>query len=229
MNPIEMNRDSRHMDTLPILYSFRRCPYAMRARMALVLNNIPVALREVILKDKPSSLLQFSPKGTVPVLVLSDDFVIEESREIIDWAVQQAQVPAFDLPCLEQQVFIDKNDQKFKTFLDKYKYFDRHPEHPQQHYREQCESFLRQIEQRLIHQPYLFSDQISYADIAIFPFIRQFANVDKVWFDSASYPKLKLWLERLLTSEPFKTVMTPYPQWHSDDPVTIFPTPAELI
>lgn len=195
----------------------------MRARLALLLNNATVQLREVVLKDKPPSLRQYSPKETVPVLVMSEQFVIDESLEIIDWAVQQSSQPAFDLMCNEQQALVAQNDGAFKAILDKYKYFDRYPEQPQQFYREQGEEFLYQLELRLIHQPYLFGDEVSYADIAIFPFIRQFINVDMPWFEVADYPNLKLWLTRLLDSDAFTHAMTKFPQWHQDDDITLFP------
>jgi len=195
----------------------------MRARMALLLNKVQVQLREVVLKDKPPSLLDFSAKGTVPVLVISEQLIIDESREILDWAIQQAENPAFDLPCRDQQSLVAHNDNQFKGILDQYKYFDRHPQQPQQEYRRQGEVFLALLEQRLIHCQYLFSPQIGYADIAIFPFIRQFANVDRKWFDQADYPQLQAWLARLIDSEAFGQVMTPFKQWHAGDDLIHFP------
>jgi len=205
----------------PILYSFRRCPYAMRARMGLLLTHRQVELREVVLKDKPESLLSYSPKGTVPVLILPTGQVIEQSLEIIDWAITTSNVQ-LKAPTPEQARLIAANDNEFKTALDHYKYFDRFPGESQQDYREQGQQFLSQLEQRLNHQPYLFGEQISYADIAIFPFIRQFAHVDLAWFEQADYPELKRWLNGWLTSEHFVTCMTKFKQWQTDTPVTTF-------
>lgn len=226
MKSIPRSEEDKNMEKLPILYSFRRCPYAMRARMALLLNNVAVQLREVVLKDKPSSLLAYSPKGTVPVLVSVDEFVIEESREIIDWAIQQSASPAFDLACPDQQLLIEKNDNLFKENLDKYKYFDRYPEYSQEYYREQGEHFLAQLEQHLTHQPYLFGQQISYADIAIFPFIRQFAGVEKDWFANSKYTQLRQWLNVFLNSEQFKTIMFRFSPWRENDELVQFPPQA---
>jgi len=205
----------------PILYSFRRCPYAMRARMGLLLTHRQVELREVVLKDKPQSLLSYSPKGTVPVLILPTGQVIEQSLEIIDWAITTSN-GLLKPPTPEQARLIAANDTEFKTALDHYKYFDRFPAQSQQDYREQGQRFLSQLEQRLNQQPYLFGEQISYPDIAIFPFIRQFAHVDLVWFEQADYPLLKSWLTSFLTSENFMTCMTKYKQWQTDSPVTNF-------
>jgi len=199
----------------------------MRARMALLLNNVTVELREVVLKDKPPQLLACSPKGTVPVLAISSEFIIEESREIIDWAIQQADQPAFDLACQEQRELVDLNDNEFKTNLDHYKYFDRFPQHPQTYYRQQAELFVALLEQRLIHNPFLFGQQISYADIAIFPFIRQFSNVENNWFADSPYHQLKLWLARLINSDSFSNVMVKFEQWQDNDPVVLFLIPSE--
>ncbi|MDP2562003.1 glutathione S-transferase [Psychrobium sp. 1_MG-2023] len=211
------------MNTLPILYSFRRCPYAMRARMAIYLNDTTTELREVVLKDKPHSLLEYSPKGTVPVLVLADSQVIEESREIMDWAINNAASPTLALATATQVELIDYNDNDFKQQLDRYKYFDRHPEHTQSEYRKQGEFFLQRLEQMLTEQDFLFGDSYSYADIAIFPFIRQFAHVDKTWFDAAPYPRLQQWLSSFLAMHAFAQVMTKFPQWQPNHEVCHFP------
>lgn len=208
----------------PTLYSFRRCPYAMRARMALVINNVKVHLREVILKDKPTSLISYSPKGTVPVLITANNQVIEESREIMDWALAQTSSAKFSAPCDAQQDLINTNDGEFKRYLDKYKYADRHPQHPQDYYRQQGEKFLAQLEQYLSHQPFLFGHEMSYADIAIFPFVRQFAGVENGWFEQSNFLQLQQWLNYFLTSQQFKAAMKKYPQWHENDPIVTFPT-----
>ncbi len=213
---------------LPILYSFRRCPYAMRARLAIQYAGQQVALREVVLKDKPAALLQASAKGTVPVLVLPDGSVVDESLDIMRWALGcqdpddwllnhniAAQQTAFAL--------IAENDGSFKQALDRYKYADRHPQQPAEAYREQGAHFLRRLEQRLHDHEFLTADQISIADTAIFPFVRQFAHVDKTWFDEArDYPQLQRWLHRLLESAAFNQVMTRYKAWDGTR-VDLFP------
>ena len=217
---------SASVKPLPILYSFRRCPYAMRARMGRLLMQRQVELREVVLKDKPESLLSYSPKGTVPVLVLPNGQVIEQSLEIIDWAVATNDTPLKPPSSIEAQL-IATNDNEFKSALDRYKYYDRFPEHNQQYYRDQGLVFLSQLEQQLSGQLYLYGDEISYSDIAIFPFVRQFAHVDLAWFEQVDYPQLKRWLSSLLTSQHFMTTMTKFKQWQPDSPVVSFGATSE--
>jgi glutathione S-transferase len=201
-----------------ILYSFKRCPYAMRARLAIVYSQVEVEIREVILKDKPTSLLAYSPKGTVPVLVTYKKQIIDESRDIMLWALQQQDSNDWlctSQPTLQKQIssLIDENDNEFKVILDKYKYADRYPECSATEYRVQAEFFLNQLELLLNLHKNLVSDNVSLADMAIFPFIRQFAHVDRSWFDGAPYPKLRAWLDEHLKSELFSAVMLKYPQW----------------
>lgn len=215
-------------DSYPVLYSFRRCPYAMRARMALSCSGIQVELREVILREMPSSLLACSAKGTVPVLLLPDGRVIDESLDIIHWALAvndpQQWLPAGgDELSRETNRLIDENDHSFKLHLDHYKYADRYPRHPAGVYRSGAEHFLQQLEQRLEQRAWLATDRMSVADVAIFPFIRQFALVDRPWFDNAPYPRLRAWLDALLASPLFAGVMKKYPQWQEGDGVTVFP------
>jgi glutathione S-transferase len=213
---------------LPVLYSFRRCPYAMRARMALFYSGISVELREVVLRDMPAALLDCSPKGTVPVLVLEDGTVIEESRDIMHWALA-ARDPDHWLPpdAAAQRVdidgLVDSNDRSFKQQLDRYKYADRYPEQPPGEYRHAGEEFLQQLEQRLKTTTWLCGDCMTLADVAIFPFVRQFAFVDKPWFDAAPYPRLQQWLNGLLKSPLFLGVMNKYPPWQDGDAATVFP------
>jgi glutathione S-transferase len=212
---------------LPILYSFRRCPYAMRARMAIAYAGIAVELREVVLRDKPPSLLTYSPKGEVPVLVLPGGTVIDESRDIMLWALGQQDAEGW-LPAdkKEREVMeslMDENDGKFKIWLDHYKYADRFPEHSAEHYRAQGEVFLAKLESRLAGTAYLFGDSCRIGDVAIFPFVRQFAFADKAWFDDAPYPRLQQWLEGFLASALFGRIMSKYMQWHEGDAVTVFP------
>lgn len=203
------------------MYSFRRCPYAMRARIALRYAGIKVELREVVLRDKPQHMLDVSPKGEVPVLLLDDGRVIDESLEIILWALAQNDPDDWQLkntsltpPMLEQmRDLIAQNDNAFKQHLDHYKYADRFPEHPLEYYRQQGEDFLAQLETRLASSCYLFADHVSIADVSIFPFIRQFAFVDKHWFDNSRYTHLQNWLEGWLQSPLFLSAMEKYAQW----------------
>lgn len=210
-----------------IFYSFRRCPYAMRARLAICYSQVEVELREVILKDKPTSLLAYSPKGTVPVLVTHDKTVIDESRDIMHWALLQNDRHDWlrvEQPQLQKQIslLIDENDNEFKVILDKYKYADRHPEYSKTEYREQGNRFLNQLELLLNLHSNLIDDNVSLADIAIVPFIRQFASVDKHWFEQCPYPRLRAWLTRHTSSALFTDVMYKYPQWEAGDKATFF-------
>ncbi len=154
--------------------------------MAITYSGIDVELREVLLSNKPKSMLEYSPKGTVPVLVLPDKTVIDESRDIISWALSvndPEQWRPSNKKLLEiSERLIDENDSSFKQALDQYKYHERHPQHSAEHYRAQGEAFLAKLEARLTATKYLINDQITVADIAIFPFVRQFAFVDKDWF-----------------------------------------------
>jgi len=203
---------------LPVLYSFRRCPYAMRARMALKVSGVAVHLREVVLRDKPQALLECSAKGTVPVLVLANGTVIDESRDIMQWSLRRND-PGQWLPRENEERYalmkqlLNSNDFEFKNNLDRYKYSDRYPEKTIEYYRAQGEQFLAMLEGRLNSHQFLMGDKISMADIGIFPFIRQFANVDRIWFDQSPYPQLQAWLEHFIHSEIFNAVMEKYPPW----------------
>ena len=206
---------------LPILYSFRRCPYAIRARFAIKASYIAVELREVLLADKPKEMISCSPKGTVPILHLFNGRVIDESREIIDWALKQSDPngwsPKTEAEISETNRLIEMNDNEFKQHLDHYKYADRFPEAPMEYYREQAEPFLQQLERKLTQNQFLITDSTSLADIAIFPFVRQFAYVDKSWFDQSDYKKLQKWLNVFITMDLFADVMKKYPQWKQGD------------
>lgn len=189
----------------------------MRARMALKYAEIPVVIREISLRYKPAEMLKVSPKGTVPVLVFSDEslnktVVIEQSLEIMYWALRQRDVDGWlttDGALTEQ--LIAENDGDFKRALDKYKYAIRFPEHTVETYRTQGEIFLLKLEVLLNQSQFLLNDKVKLADIAIFPFIRQFASVDSIWFESAPYPRLKIWLKTLAESELFLSVMEKQP------------------
>lgn len=202
--------------TLPTLYSYRRCPYAIRARTALVAAGIRVKLHEISFRDKPQAMLDASPKGTVPVLCV-DGAVIDESLDIMLWALDRHDPLDWYRSHSETDqkaalALIKDNDENFKEWLDKYKYSDRHPEHSQEHYRQQCEVFLTTLETQLQQHTHLLADNPTLADMAMFPFIRQFSMVEGKWFAQCDYPKVRLWLNEILESELFKTVIKKYPE-----------------
>jgi len=197
----------------PILYSFRRCPYAMRARFALIYAGIQLEHREITLKNKPQAMLDISPKGTVPVLQLKSGQVIDESLDIMLWALQQHDPQGWLQHQAQAFTLIKSNDTTFKSWLDKYKYADRFPENDQTFYRIQGELFLQKLETQLSQFTFLLAHQPTLADFAIFPFIRQFSFVDKPWFDTAPYPKLQTWLNTHLESSLFEHVMFKHPVW----------------
>ena len=211
---------------IPVLYSFRRCPYAIRARMSIAYSGMQVELREVELKHKPAALLQASPKATVPVLVLSDGQVIDESRDIMLWALQQYD-PDHWL-ATSRHPLIDENDYGFKRLLDRYKYADRFPEHPQSYYQQQCRQFLEKLENAIKSSGFIESAHLSYADIAIFPFIRQCYFVDCQWFDSLPYPHLQHWLQHLLAQPLFTVIMQKTPVWQPSQVPVFFHTGKDL-
>ena len=213
---------------LATLYSFRRCPYAMRARLAIAQSGIQCELREVVLKDKPQQLIELSPKATVPVLLTADDKVIDESIDIAFWALAQHDPDNWYQSLTSEQheqmlALIENNDGEFKYFLDRYKYADRYPEQDERFYREQGEKTLTRLEQLLTEHDCLLRDSWTLADIALLPFIRQFAFVDKDWFDSSPYPRVRAWLEAFLESDLFRAVMKKYPQWQEGDEPVVFP------
>ncbi len=210
----------------PILYSFRRCPYAMRARMAIYHSGIECELREVVLKNKPAEMLQASPKGTVPVL-LDHDLVIDESIDIMTWALKQLGDTHWLAHPLDHEL-IQRNDGEFKFNLDRYKYFDRYTEDQidsqveksQSWYFDKALIFLNELESRLVVDAkgnyFLDCPHVTVLDISIFPFVRQFAFVDKPLFDSQNLPKLQAWLAFFIESPLFIEVMEKYSAWHPD-------------
>ncbi|MBT1264767.1 glutathione S-transferase [Pseudomonas sp. VS38] len=190
-----------------VLYSFRRCPYAMRARMALRYSGVAVQIIEVSLKSKPAEMLALSPKGTVPVLSV-DGRVIDESLAIMRWALAQNDPEGWLLgDDRATQALIEENDQGFKHQLNRYKYAERYPEYPMEHYRAEGEVFLMRLEGLLAEREYLLAGHLSLADVALAPFVRQFAHVDREWFGRAPYPRLRAWLQRFLESPLFIAVM----------------------
>ena len=203
--------------TLPILYSFRRCPYAMRARLAIAYSNVEVELREVELRNKPQAMLLISPKATVPVLQLENGRVLDESLDIMFWALQQNDVEQWlkAVNLNHAQALIQRNDEQFKYYLDRYKYADRYPAYSELYYRQQAELFLTDLEGLLTQSVFLCGEHFSLADAAILPFIRQFCAVDPLWFKDSPYPALRRWLNHFLASSLFERVMEKYPYWQA--------------
>ena len=205
---------------LPLLYSFRRCPYAMRARLALAVSGVNYELREVSLKSKPAEMLTASPKGTVPVLVLPNGQVIDESLDIMRWALAQNDPDGWLNPALgDMLVMIAGNDGEFKNALDRYKYPNRYPQGSGGDakafalaQRFDAASWLQTLEPRL-SQGWLFGNQPSLADMATLPFVRQFAHTDAVWFESQYWPMLRDWLARFEASALFESVMEKSKPW----------------
>ncbi|MCW8278893.1 glutathione S-transferase [Pseudomonas sp. PCH199] len=193
------------------LYSFRRCPYAMRARMALRYAGVAVNIVEVSLKAKPAEMLALSSKGTVPVLSV-EGRVIDESLEIMRWAVAQNDPQDWLLKGDQQgqlamAALIEENDQAFKVHLNRYKYAERYPDQPMAFYRAEGEVFLRRLNELLEGRDYLLTGHPCLADVALMPFIRQFAHVDREWFAQTPYRRLQAWLQRLLESDLFTSIM----------------------
>lgn len=210
------------MSKLPILYSFRRCPYAMRARLALYASGITCELREVVLRDKPNEMIEISPKATVPVMQLQDGRVIEESRDIMIWAIEQNDPYGWSEYIEQLKELVHINDFEFKQHLDKYKYSSRNPELSKEQHRENGGFFLQLLNEKLEINKFLNGDKQTIIDLSVFPFIRQFAFVDKDYFDSLPYPHLQKWLEWHLESDFFKSIMTKYPKWIPDQETVLF-------
>ena len=195
--------------------------------MTLAYSQIPFEIREVVLKDKPKALLEASPKATVPVLVLGDGSVIDESLDIMDWALSyhdpDGWLGSSDSSALGKELLVE-NEGSFKPMLDRYKYSVRHPQTPQEVSRSRAEVFLKRLEARLETQPFLLGETLQFADVAIFPFVRQFANVDHAWFLASPYVALRAWLQCHLDSSLFEGVMNKYPPWREGDSPLIFGT-----
>ena len=210
---LELNQNSDPEMKYPILYSFRRCPYAMRARMALAYSGIIYEHREILLKNRPKDLYDISAKGTVPVLQVEESNILEESLDIMKWALKISDNDYwYKEDILVQDTFIYDNDRNFKSKLDKYKYHIRYPELSFEEHRLNVIEFLEKYDYVLKSQIYLINDKISLADIAIFPFIRQCANVDFLWFQP-NFPNLNKWLDIFKDSNLFKTIMNKFPIW----------------
>jgi glutathione S-transferase len=208
----------------PILYSFRRCPYAIRARLALQASGQQVSLREVVLRDKPQDFLEASPSATVPCLVLPDR-VIDESLDVMIWALEQNDPAGWLEMPQDGWDWIARIDGPFKTALDRTKYPNRYPgEDPHVH----CDNAAAVLEQLNTQITDWLFDRPTLADFAILPFIRQFAFIDKVWFDTQPWPRAQLWLDRFLNAPNFVSSMEKYDQWAPGADPVIFPTQQEV-
>jgi glutathione S-transferase len=201
----------------PILYSFRRCPYAMRARLALAYSGIDYEHREILLKNRPDELYALSPKGTVPVLQLNDGTVIDESINVMKWALAQSDPDCwYTDKIVEQNSLIAQNDDEYKKRLDMYKYHERFPEGSYDEFQNAVGEILKVYELILSKSSYLCGDNVTLADMALFPFIRQGAHVDLAWFN-AQFSILSKWLKIFNESELFMSIMKKYTLWETGE------------
>lgn len=215
--------------TLPVLYSLRNCPYAMRARIAIYNSQQAVIMRDIVLSNKPVEFISASPKATVPTLVLPNNHVIDESLDVMLWALQQSD-PKQLLRLAPQHAansqqhsmleLIHTFDSEFKPCLEAYKCAKRYHESNKYECRQACEVYIQRLENALSKHRFILDDNESMADIAIMPFIRQFAKVERKWYIQAPYPHLKRWLVQYLQSAMFTKVMAKYPLWTpAQDPI----------
>ena len=209
------------MTDQPILWSFRRCPYAMRARLAILTAGVTVEIREILLRDKPAEFLTTSPTGTVPCLRIADT-VYDESLDIMIWALEQRDPNGLlDMP-EGGWALIKANDGPFKAALDHTKYLTRYPDLDLETEREKASAHLRTLDSQLAGHDFLYGDKMTIADLAILPFIRQFAHIDRVWFDAQSWTNLRAYLDRFLASDLFAQVMDKRKPWAVGDDPTYF-------
>jgi glutathione S-transferase len=213
--------------SLPVLYSFRRCPYAMRARLALAVSEQVCELREVVLKAKPAELLQASAKATVPVLVLPDGKVLDQSLDIMHWALSRNDPGQWLTANTGQpdsaRLLIDDCDRSFKPHLDRYKYPGRYAGSDALVHRSAGAHWLAKLNLQLAPSAWLYGAKVTLADMAIGPFVRQFAQTDRAWFDAQDWPQLRQWLARLVSSDLFERAMHKYPAWESGTSGALFP------
>ena len=214
-------------ERLPVFWSFRRCPYAMRARLAVCSAGIQVELREILLRDKPDAFLRASPKGTVPVVELVDGTVLEESRDVMQWALGQND-PAGWLDVQHHAPdrtasFLDALDGPFKTHLDRYKYASRFDVRAALEHRTAGAAILAEFDASLASQPSLSGEKHGLLDFATLPFVRQFRIADPVWFDAQPWPHLHHWLQDFLESRQFASVMKKYAIWQHGADAVSFP------
>ncbi|MCK8044094.1 glutathione S-transferase [Shewanella sp. 1CM18E] len=217
---------------LPILYSLRNCPYAMRARLAIFASEQTVCLREVLLSQKPAPMLTASPKGTVPVLMLPNGEVLEQSRDIMLWAFAQSDPNNYLLhqplgnskqsEAVAMQQLMTQFDSEFIPRLEHYRSAKRYRDPKLLLYRAECEIYLQKLESHLTEHDYLFASQPCVADFAIMPFIRQFARVERQWYLQSPYSEVRRWLDDFLQSPMFSKVMAQFPVWKEGANETLF-------
>lgn len=211
----------------PVLYTFRRCPYAMRARMGIYASGIEMEWRELVLRDKPDHMVQISPKATVPVVQLSDGRVIDESLDVMNWALGENDphgwLPKSRRDHEQLKMIVLECDWTFKYHLDRYKYPNRYENAPPIGHRDAAVETLKKWNGYLETHANLLSDQAGFADYATFPFVRQFANVDRGWFDALPLRRLQDWLDRHLASEIFTNIMIKQKPWQPGDDRIVFP------
>lgn len=213
------------MSELPVLWSFRRCPYAMRARLAVQSAGLPVELREILLREKPEAFLADSASATVPALKHNES-VLDESFDIMLWALERSDPESLlDMPSVGFEL-IAECDGPFKTALDHTKYAVRYPDLNEAEEREKAGVFLRKLDGIIGSKSYLFGDRASLADLAMLPFVRQFANTDRTWFDDQDWPHVVGWLDQFLDSERFKGIMDKFAPWESGQDPVVFPVDA---
>jgi len=213
-----ISKKTNEINTLPILYSLRNCPYAMRGRLAIFKSKKTVLLRDLVLSNKPIEMLTASPKGTVPVVVLPNNTVIAESLDVMLWALRESDPD--DLlhyqgagALSEMLLLINEFDNDFKTCLEAYKCAKRYQEANVDECRAVCEQYIQKLEQRLTEHTFLMSDKESLLDIALMPFIRQFGRIERQWYLTSPYPKVRQWLNSYLQSPVFTKVMAKHPLW----------------
>ncbi|MEM6705116.1 MAG: glutathione S-transferase N-terminal domain-containing protein [Acidobacteriota bacterium] len=204
-----------HPSRTPILYTFRRCPYAIRARMAIDAAGVTVEAREVLLRDKPQVLLEASPKGTVPVLVLLDGSILEESLDVMQWALETRDPEDWLRDGAEAVHWLERVEREFKPRLDGYKYGHRGPAGEEERCRSEGAEWLRSLEGRLA-QGHVLGAQRTLADVGTFPFVRQFVHHDRVFFANLELARVSAWLEDFLAGERFARVMTKHPVWQPE-------------
>lgn len=219
---------SAHQSELPVLYSFRRCPFAMRARLALVACGLKVEIREIVLRDKPAHMREISPKATVPVLWLPDGTVVDESLDVMRWAVRQADpMGLMNLQPRElelTQQWLAVLDGEFKHHLDRYKYPQRYEGVDPMEHRQAGVQILKQWGAALIDSDWLFGNSMRFVDLAILPFVRQFRIPEPQWFDSnPELAPVVVWLQRFLALPLFETAMQKFEPWKPGDPAVFFP------
>lgn len=205
------------VSTVPVLYSFRRCPYAMRARLALAHAGLACELREINLRNKPQALLDASAKGTVPVLILPNGTVIDQSLDVMLHALQVNDPDGWLAPTqgslADMLALIERNDSFFKTALDRCKYPERYTAEAVNQAQTDAITWLAALDEQLADTGYLFGLNPSLADMALRPFVRQFARIDEAQWAEQPWPHLQDWLQRWIDSALFAEIMETYPGW----------------